>query len=149
MLLNSTVRRNIDTTVLSSVMWTCSTSPICRVGDKSKGGSRRVAVIGTCYQSFSWLRLGLPHLWQGFPAQKYVCRHHPDGLHMHWKCIPSSACLMCCACAVQLCTHSQSDGSSTHCAYAVICTVYKLSREAHMAHVHNVRFLVAFGLLTS
>lgn len=70
-----------------------------------KGGSGRAAVIDTCYQNCFWIRLGLSHLWQGFPGQKYVCMHHPDGLHMHWKCIPSS-CLMYSACAVQLCMHS-------------------------------------------
>lgn len=72
-----------------------------------KGLSRRIVVIGTCFQICSWITLGLLYLWQAFPGQKYVCMNHPGGLHMNWKCIPTSACLMYSACAVQLCTDSQ------------------------------------------
>lgn len=103
-----------------------------------KGGSRRIVVIDTCFQICSWIRLGLLYLWQGFPGQKYVCMNHPGGLHMNWKCIPTSACLMCSACAVQLCTDSQSDGSSTRCIYTVICTVYKLPGESDKWHMYTV-----------
>lgn len=123
---------------MSSVCTGRSSSLIFNAKDVPKGGSRRIVVIGTYFQICSWIRLGLLYLWQEFPGQKYVCMNHPGGLHMNWKCIPTSACLMCCACAVQLCTHSQSDGSSAHCVCTVIYTVYKLPGESGKWHMYTV-----------
>lgn len=119
-------------------MWTGRTSLICNAKVVPQGGSGRAAVIGICFQICSCISLGLPYLWQGFPGQKYVCRHHPDGLHMGWKCIPTSACLMYCACAMQLCMQRQSDGPSAHGIYTVICTVYKLPGESDIWHMYTV-----------